>query len=100
MPISRKYSPSVAPVLMNGITGTPGHISSVTRVMTCMIAGVSGDGGLGLAGLYGLRIFTRQDAAIDVRRRALRQRVLRVTRRQHRRHARRPQDGVVERNRG
>src|SRR5688500_556076 len=36
---------SVAPVLIVGITGTPGHISLVTRSISLIRAGVSGDGG-------------------------------------------------------
>ncbi len=46
----------MAPVLMVGITGTPGHISSVIRVMVCMISGVSGDGGLGFAAATGVTV--------------------------------------------
>src|SRR5215472_10718177 len=41
---------------MMGTTVTPGHISSVTRVIVSMICGVSGDGGLGFAALTGVTL--------------------------------------------
>jgi hypothetical protein len=49
MPALRKYSPSVAPVLIVGMTGTPGHMDSVTCSIAPSISGVSGDGGDGFA---------------------------------------------------
>src|SRR5215470_9925669 len=44
MPVLRRYKPSVAPVDMTGITGTPGHICSVIRSTAPRTSGLSGDG--------------------------------------------------------
>jgi len=46
----------VAPVLIVGTTGTPGHISCVVASMARSSSGVRGDGGLGLAGARGVTL--------------------------------------------
>ena len=49
MPALRRYKPSVAPVDITGMTGTPGHICVVIRSIAPMTSGFSGDGLLGVA---------------------------------------------------
>src|SRR5499426_3917038 len=58
MPALRKYRLSVAPVLITGTTGTPGHICSVTVSIGFITSAESGEGGLGLGSLIGV-IVTR-----------------------------------------
>ena len=43
----------MAPVDMVGRTGTPGHISSVIRVIAPSTSSVIGDGGLGVVSAFG-----------------------------------------------
>ena len=50
MPALRRYKPSVAPVLIVGITGNPGHISLVIDPIADKSSGVNGDGTDGVAG--------------------------------------------------
>ena len=54
MPALRRYRLSVAPVLIVGTTGTPGHSSFVTRSIALSTSGRSGEGGLGLGSLIGV----------------------------------------------
>ena len=46
IPAFRKYSPSVAPVDMTGMTGMPGHISLVTFSSAAMTSGRNGEASL------------------------------------------------------
>ena len=46
MPAFRRKLPSVAPVLIVGITGMPGQNSAVTCLIASKISGLRGDGGL------------------------------------------------------
>src|SRR5689334_9161977 len=50
MPTLRRYRLSVAPVDMVGMTGSPGHMATVTRSTVPMNSVVNGEGGLGLGG--------------------------------------------------
>ena len=45
IPAFRRNNPSVAPALIVGITGMPGHISSVTDSIAPSISGVNGEDG-------------------------------------------------------
>src|SRR5262245_8846581 len=49
MPALRRNRPSVAPVDIEGTTGTPVHISVVIRSIALKISGFSGDGTLAVA---------------------------------------------------
>jgi hypothetical protein len=46
MPELRRNLPSLAPVLMIGMTGMPGHNSAVTCLIAPKISGLGGDGAL------------------------------------------------------
>src|SRR5437773_615135 len=53
-PRLRRKRLSVAPVLIDGTTGTPGNLSSVRPSMTFITSGRSGEGGLASGGLLAL----------------------------------------------
>src|SRR5690349_8561782 len=56
IPALRNGALSVAPVLINGTTGTPAHISLVICSIGCITAGLSGEGGLGCAVPFGVTL--------------------------------------------
>src|SRR5262245_21829759 len=56
MPALRRYRLSVAPVLITGTTGTPGHIAAVIASTGRITSAVSGDGGLGFASRTGAMV--------------------------------------------
>src|SRR6516165_6629599 len=51
MPAMRRYLPSVAPVDMEGTTGTPGHIMASVRSNAEVTSGSRGEGGTATMGI-------------------------------------------------
>src|SRR5438876_4187723 len=69
MPAVRRNRESVAPVDIEGITGTPGHIAAVTDSTARITSGVSGDAGLGKNRFIGVTvILSLASAPMSVRR--------------------------------